>query len=491
MSDADSDYVPTDYRTLIKIKHYIDLPGEPPKSKLWCGVNNLIILRKQRDVVFDIKLGNGATYTVTTDKPKNEYSRFYDPKRKLNTTNVTFQDGEPCHIWLGRTFQGSLILKQGDKVLGRYPIRKMDCTQGCTEEPKDKPAPMLIILHDDKSLSQSLQALVEDPQGASRPAMPVANDIQAAAAPVPFSEVKATVSRDVLPMLHAFKIKQTYGSLVPPDLVDYFASGTDSYKWDPLNTISRNFLWAQVAGAGGYGWDTFGPKGELRGFWNRVFIIRRDMNGEFTLFFQTSKKERDLLGFLLTTYRARPSDVKVMTIAGGAGSLSATSRAGWAAASAAVNIKTMTGKSMGFAIAMDTFAWWHDFETRKDDGTRTKDFANLLATVGVDVAQMWMVTYLSTGFVSTFLTGSAALIAGTITTPIWIIAIGALFITFTVSYFVGAPFSHKDGENKTIGDHLADVIRRAGTLLEQQLPRDYPETFSQSTWQISPVGATP
>ncbi|QYD72559.1 hypothetical protein KZJ38_22840 [Paraburkholderia edwinii] len=113
--------VSNDHRTLVKSKHYIDLPGESPKSRLWPGVNNLIILRKHRDVVFDIKLGNGATYTVTTDRPEHEYGRFFDPNRNLNVTKVMFQDGEPCHIWLGRTFPGEPHPQAGRQGPGALP----------------------------------------------------------------------------------------------------------------------------------------------------------------------------------------------------------------------------------------------------------------------------------------------------------------------------------------------------------------------------------
>jgi hypothetical protein len=145
----------SDPRTLVKHRQYIDLPGDIPAEKIWPNVNNIIQLRQHRDVVIDIKLGNGATYTVVADK-----GRFYDPKRKLNITKMTFQDGEPLHLWVGRYFFCNLIIKHGDKEIGRYPISKMDCTLGCRDEdPQAKPAPVMIILHDDKAFAQELLAL--------------------------------------------------------------------------------------------------------------------------------------------------------------------------------------------------------------------------------------------------------------------------------------------------------------------------------------------
>jgi hypothetical protein len=35
---------------------------------------------------------------------------------------MTFQDGEPLHLWVGRYFFGNLIIKHGD-VGGRLPAK--------------------------------------------------------------------------------------------------------------------------------------------------------------------------------------------------------------------------------------------------------------------------------------------------------------------------------------------------------------------------------
>jgi len=493
-------------RPLVQHNVCIDLPGEPVKCAAETELT--VLLRKHRDVVFDIKLHPGATYTVTTTHPDRPTGRFYDTKQKVNVGKTTFKDGEPCHIWIGRTFEGSLVLKQGEKVLGRYPVSKLDCTKGCTDDPKDKPAPMLIILHDNQSLAKELSSIGSVPHDAPHPATSIpstrsvsvkGNDAgarllnpgQYASAPIPFSEAKATRSRDVLPTVHAFKIKQTSGSMVPPELVAFFASGAESFKWDPLDTISRNFLTAQVAGGLAYGWDTFGPNGPLKGFWNRVFIIVRNSNGEFTMFFQTSRKERDLLGFLLTTYRARSKDVQVMTLLGGTGSLSSGTRATWEAANAAINLKTMTGRAMGFAIAMDTMAWMQDYETVDKNGKRKQDFANLLATIGIDVAQMWLATVAATATISFVFAGGAMVAGAAITAPVWMIAVGAVIVTWTFSYIVAAPFNQKDDAGQKIGDHLANMIRGVGVFLEERLANDYPATYSQSKWEIFPMGAIP
>jgi hypothetical protein len=490
--------VTSDYRTLVKSKHYIDLPGESPKSKLWPGVNNLIILRKHRDVVFDVKLGNGATYTVTTDRPQSEYGRFYDPKRNLNVTKVTFQDGEPCHIWLGRTFEGSLILKQGDKVLGCYPIRKMDCTQGCTEDPKDKPVPMLIILHEDKEFAKELVALATEPAMTLQPVAPALSAALRKAqgsAPVsqggPFPPLQASTANkesDVMPMIHAFSIKQTSGLGVPPELEEVFEdgskifkNGSNTYSWDPSGALSRNFLLAQVGAGLAYLGDA---QPLLKKFWRRAFIIQRNAKGEFTLLFSTSTKERELVGYLLGVYQTGSRDIRVMTLAGGVGSLAAAGRAAVDNANASVSLKTWTGKAMGLAIAMDTAAWFYDYHYHPDN-QQPKDIADLLALLAVDTVMMWVGGALTELALAGLFAG-AAFFLGSGAATIAVIAAGTVVIIVGINILLTAAANKTNANN-----HVADGIRWVGRLLEKQLPRDYGDAYSQSTWEMFPMGATP
>ncbi len=90
----------------------IDLPGED----FSCYVtepNVEVMLRKHRDVVFDIKQGNGTSYTVEADQ-----SDFYNARDKKlvehkKKQKAAFKDGERLHIWISRDFKGKLILKDG------------------------------------------------------------------------------------------------------------------------------------------------------------------------------------------------------------------------------------------------------------------------------------------------------------------------------------------------------------------------------------------
>jgi len=123
----------------------IDLPGEDfrcyahkPKVQ--------VMLRKHRDVVIDIQLFKGMSYIVHAEK-----SDFYNARDKKlvevkKKQNVTFRDGEKLHLWVGRKFEGALILKAtGGNTLGRYEPNALDPVR-YGEDPGEKPAPLMIVL---------------------------------------------------------------------------------------------------------------------------------------------------------------------------------------------------------------------------------------------------------------------------------------------------------------------------------------------------------
>lgn len=122
----------------------IDLPGE----EFSCYVtepNVEVMLRKHRDVVFDIKQGNSTSYTVEADQ-----SDFYSARDKKlvehkKKQRAAFKDGERLHIWISRDFKGKLILKQGNIVLGKYSPNQLDRTDYGTD-PITKPEPMIIAI---------------------------------------------------------------------------------------------------------------------------------------------------------------------------------------------------------------------------------------------------------------------------------------------------------------------------------------------------------
>lgn len=116
----------------------IDLPGET--IQCWRSSDNIrVILRKQRDVFFDIHLKAGTTYTVESK------SDFYVPKTKKLVRKAQFKDGEPFHLWVGRDFRGKIVLKVDGVVLGTYEPNVLDAKK-YGADPKVKPEPLMVIM---------------------------------------------------------------------------------------------------------------------------------------------------------------------------------------------------------------------------------------------------------------------------------------------------------------------------------------------------------
>jgi hypothetical protein len=136
----------------------IDLPGE--SVQCWRSADHVrVILRKHRDVFFDINIQDGATYTVEST------SDYYSPREKKLQRKSQFQDGERFQLWVGRNFRGSLVLKSGNAVMGSFEPNELD-TKDYGSHPKTKPEPLMVILG--KSvLPASFVCSVNDPYGVS------------------------------------------------------------------------------------------------------------------------------------------------------------------------------------------------------------------------------------------------------------------------------------------------------------------------------------
>ncbi|MFM9438481.1 hypothetical protein ACFDR9_005588 [Janthinobacterium sp. CG_23.3] len=136
----------------------IDLPGE--SVQCWRSNDNIkVILRKHRDVFFDINLKRGTSYTVES------LSEFYCPRDKKLLKKTIFQDGERLHLWIGREFKGYLVLKKDVTVMATFEANKLD-SKKYDDNPKTKPEPLMVVMGT-KELSSSLSCTVNDPFGVS------------------------------------------------------------------------------------------------------------------------------------------------------------------------------------------------------------------------------------------------------------------------------------------------------------------------------------
>ncbi|MBB3222145.1 hypothetical protein [Pseudoduganella umbonata] len=135
----------------------IDLPGEVVRC--WRSSDNIkVVLRKHRDVFFEINLKPGATYTVESR------AEFYCSRDKKLLRRSTFQDGERFHVWVGREFKDELSLKQGNSLLGTYKVNQLD-SKAYGSDPKIKPEPLLVLMGQ-KPLFARFECTIKDQFGA-------------------------------------------------------------------------------------------------------------------------------------------------------------------------------------------------------------------------------------------------------------------------------------------------------------------------------------
>lgn len=116
----------------------IDLPGE--KVQCWRSSDRVrVILRKHRDVIFDVNLKSNAIYSVESK------TEFYSPREKKLLKKALFFDGERFNIWIGRNFKDKILLKLNDAVVGSYYINELDSKQ-YSGDPKVKPEPFMVVI---------------------------------------------------------------------------------------------------------------------------------------------------------------------------------------------------------------------------------------------------------------------------------------------------------------------------------------------------------
>lgn len=135
----------------------IDLPGE--RVQCWRSADKVkVILRKHRDVFFDINLKSNAIYTVESK------SEFYSPREKKLLKKVLFWDGERLHLWVGRGFKEELVLSVDGNVIGRFEVCRLD-QASYGSDPREKPEPLLVTMGKGKD---SFTCTTSDPLGAHK-----------------------------------------------------------------------------------------------------------------------------------------------------------------------------------------------------------------------------------------------------------------------------------------------------------------------------------
>ncbi len=426
----------------------------------WRSSDNIkVILRKHRDVIFDLKLGKGKTYTVEATA-----SDFYNARdKKLVVAKrkelVTFKDGERTHLWVTRGFKGALLLKSDGQLIMRLEPNELDRHQ-YNADPKTKPAPIIIRLGHD-----------------SRPAPAVASKTaRAAAPPTPIPHAAAAPVDDGCSVVCVVEGKVKG---MPAAISAHFAKGGGKSGFadiDPNEVATRNWIWGQIAGTAAYtkdNWDWLRASIDTKGHAGfklvraRVHLVR----GKVRFYFSGFSKFNTVFG----SGGFGPGNERIMNIFAGVGKT---------ASSFGAVAKGVAGSFKGNALVSFIFGSATAIAEWKSDVTKDGyDLASglLMSLLKAIVAAALVVAPVAVIVMLAMMAGAAAL-------PV--IAVGAITVAagIAIGYLVEA-VDKKLG--KMIGgsantDGLSAVmtpyLRKAGKEIQEswdylvsKFPTDYKE----------------
>lgn len=454
----------------------IDLPGE----HLRCVVhkpNLQIMLRKHRDVVFDIRLFKGMQYTVEADQ-----SDFYSAKDKKlvefkKKQIVTFNDGERMHLHLGRTFSGSLILKANGKVMGRWKPSELD-SNTYDEAPETKLAPLMVVMKngDDAGPTNSGAAQsAGDPLGLSASWKLGAISKAYLDEPIPLGRPQTHAVHETPHPLVAVVDVSTKDA--PAAIAQHFAKGggkSGLMDVDTNDVLTRNWLYGQMTGATAYAADNWS--------WLRN-SINKTADGSFKLVGAKLSYAHGKARVYFTGYsKLNPAfgpgghgsgNAKILQIYAGVGSTASSFKA----ASKAVlgTVKGNAAISFIFGSATSYMEW-------KDDAT--KDGYDLAAVLITGLIKALLAAVLVAAVVAVIVI--AVMAAGVAVTAL---AIGAVTVLlgFAANYLVEAvdkrigravtgDVKNTDGSAAAVAPWLRDIgnsISVNWDYLVSKMPNDF------------------
>jgi hypothetical protein len=391
---------------LVVQEHCIDLPGESVQCWIGGGTDKLkVILRKHRDVIFDIHLGNGKTYTLESTE-----SDFYNPRDKklvyaIRHDKVTFKDGERMHVWVSRGFRGALTLKCGEHVISEVKPNEWDPHRH-GDNPKEKPAPIIVAIASPPSTSK--------PTAEAKPS----ND---------------QISHAKEQSVHVHEVSRTGA---PPAVLQFFENGGESLHLDSNNIITQNWIIAQLAGGGGYIIDNRTWIRELIGCKFYLKTIVHKSGPKVYMIFNGNNKLREVM----SASKYGLQHAKIIKITGGTGGAKQTWDTAKGAAKDSVKVFAEEegkmvlkggGIAVVFSISMDIAEWYKDYSEIDANGTPKKDFYDLFAKVGTDLVKAGLVAGLTTVTVSALFSGAATLgfaVGVAAAAPVALVVVGTIMV---------------------------------------------------------------
>lgn len=399
----------------------IDLPGETVS----CWSNKVrkirVLLRKHRDVIFDISLDKAALYSV-----QSERDPFYDAmEKKLIPAGreVNFFDGSLKHFWVGRTFRGALLLKKNGKLVARY----FPCDLGnpVGDDPRSKPAPLLVVMKNAEERPKDAYARVFD-----------------GADPNATERFTFVVQLD------------TNDASMPGELLEYFKHGGDQELFVSGNVATRNWTFNQIVAQLGFAHDNRNWMVEA---WGQRLKFKK-IKGTLSVVLTGNKRAREYL--TANWYGAR--NAKVIAFSFGAGSARGLRHAAWGA------VKGMVGKgglaTICFLIAIDVAEWLKEYEDRDPiTGNPKRDWNDLFIKVGTDVAKAALGGVLTA--VVGFAIGTLMIaVSATAAIPIAAIICGTIVLNLVVGFLI-------DFTDQRFG--VSESIRKAVKPSLEKLQSDF------------------
>lgn len=467
----------------------IDLPGEtfrcyPYKPKVQ------IMLRKHRDVVFDIQLFKGMSYTVEAEK-----SDFYNARDKKlvefkKKQKVTFQDGEKLHLWVGRNFEGPLILKaaNGGVTLGRYEPNILDPIR-YGAEPGEKPAPLIVTLKNTpdpspqlipfataKAQAQSYQCKPNAPFDCGLWNLSPTARLFGVDAIAPYDRNKPVSAP---PEEHpVVAVVDGDGKDLPEKIKDYFASGggkSGLVDIDPNEVATRNWLLGQLAGSAAYvgdhwNWLRHSINRQADGAFRLVSAkVHYDARGKVRIYFSGYSKTNPVFG----QGGHNPGHAKILQVYAGVGQAKSAFKATTQAIAGTFKANALVSFIFGTGTALA--------ELQEDAQADGYDRAAVVLTEVVKAI-------VAAAFVAIFVAAVLAVLMVVLEVAVAAIVVGALtiFAGFAANYLVTAADKHLGKEingpenTKGLASVVAPWLREAGDrlgeiwdYLKEKMPNDY------------------
>lgn len=437
----------------------IDLPGE--SVQCWRSTDKVqVVLKKHRDIIFDLKLGGRGTYTV-----ESTGSDFYNAdKKKLiagaGKQRVMFDDGERLHLWIARDFTGELLLKSAGKLMMRLDPAKLD-SQRYDNDPKTKPIPIVIALgvpSPNSSLRTAETTKARNLDVSFRP-------VQPAAAPVEEGcTIVCVVDGNIegIPADIWAKIKSGGGN---SGLVDL----------DPNDVTTRNWLLGQIAGAGAYvgdNWDWLKESidGKTHNGFRLVKAKIHYVKGKARYYFSGYSKANNAFG----PGGFGAGHERVLSIFSGAGNMSSALKS---------VAKGVGGSIKGNALVAFIFGSVSSLAEWKED--ISKDGYDLSAALLMNLVKSLIVAALTAGIVALLVTIAMFALGVSLS----VLAVGAATVAVGVGISYGVDVLDKklgrmaggiennDGLSSILAKYLRENIQGNWDFLKDKKFWDYKEEW--------------